>query len=89
MKIHNIYYNEDFLKLFYKLPKNIQTLSAEKQVLFKANPFHPSLRLHKLDGKLKEKWSISINKRYRIIFKILDDGNIAFISIGTHAIYEN
>lgn len=29
----------------------------------------PSNRLHKLKGKLKAYWSVSINMKYRIIFK--------------------
>lgn len=29
----------------------------------------PSNRLHKLKGKLKDRWSVSINMKYRLIFE--------------------
>jgi len=58
-------------------------------MLFKENPFHLSLRLHKLKGKLEGLWSISIDMKHRIIFKSLEDGVILFVSIGMHAIYED
>ena len=35
--------------------------------LLSVNPFYPSLRLHKLQGKLKDYYSISINLQYRIV----------------------
>ena len=57
-------------------------------LLFQKNPFHPSLRLHQLEGKLKGYWSISIDLQYRIIFRFLDNGDALFASVGTHAIYE-
>lgn len=40
----------------------------------------PSNRLHKLKGKLKAFWSVSINMKYRIIFK-LDNGQATDVSI--------
>jgi addiction module RelE/StbE family toxin len=88
MQIKEIHYNNEFAKQFSNLPKNIQKKACEKESIFKKNLFHPSLRLHKLKGKLEGLWSISIDMKYRIIFKPLDDGIILFISIGMHAIYE-
>ncbi|OGC82237.1 MAG: hypothetical protein A2V81_00580 [Candidatus Abawacabacteria bacterium RBG_16_42_10] len=64
-----------------------KAIKAEK--LFRSNPFHPSLRLHKLKGKLFGLWSISIDRRNRIVFKPLNDGVILFVSIGAHSIYED
>lgn len=54
---------------------------------FRENPFHPSLRTHQLQGKLKGLWSISITMNYRILFRPLENGDILFVSIGTHSIY--
>ncbi|NIA01890.1 MAG: type II toxin-antitoxin system mRNA interferase toxin, RelE/StbE family [Nitrospirae bacterium] len=88
MKIKEIHYNEEFETQFLNLPKLIQKKACKKEQLFKENPFHPSLRLHKLRGKLEGLWSISIDRKYRLIFKTLENGVTLFISIGSHAIYE-
>ena len=46
---------------------------------------HPSLRLHKLQGKLCEFHSISIDIEYRIIIDfIIKDDEIIPVDIGTH-----
>ena len=89
MQIKEIHYNNQFEDQFLKLPKTIQKKACKKEKIFKENPFHPSLRLHKLKGKLEGLWSISIDMKYRIIFKSLEDGVILFVSIGMHAIYED
>lgn len=88
MQIKEIHYNDEFAEQFANLPKIIQKKACKKEIVFRENPFHPSLRLHKLKGELDGLWSISIDMRHRIIFKPLENGIILFISIGTHAIYE-
>ena len=54
--------------------------------VFKCERFlHPSLRLHKLKGKLADFYSISINMEYRVIIDfIIKDGEIIPIDIGSH-----
>lgn len=63
---------------------------AQKQLkLFSANPIHPSLRVHKLSGQLKNMWSISITKGIRMVY-LLFDNEAYFFDIGTHdEIYKN
>lgn len=47
-----------------------------------------SLRLHKLKGKLKNVWSISIDSDYRMLY--IDNDCIYFFDFGTHnQIYKN
>ena len=57
--------------------------------LLEANPFHPSLRLHTLKGKLAGLHSVSINLSYRITLEMLiQDGQIILVNIGDHdAVY--
>lgn len=88
MQVKVIHFNEEFKNQFKNLSKNIQKKACKCEILFRKNPFHPSLRLHKLKGKLDGLWSISIDMKYRIIFKSMPDGVILFISIGLHSIYE-
>ncbi|NPA71755.1 MAG: type II toxin-antitoxin system mRNA interferase toxin, RelE/StbE family [Gammaproteobacteria bacterium] len=53
--------------------------------LLEINPFHPSLRIHKLQGKLREYHSVSINMKYRIVIDfVLTEKEIIPIDIGTH-----
>ncbi len=57
--------------------------------LLEANPFHPSLRLHPLAGKLEGLHSVSINLSYRITLELLiKDGEIIPVNVGDHdAVY--
>ena len=53
--------------------------------LLEANPFHPSLRLHPLRGKLEGLHSVSINLSYRITLELLiQDGQIIPVNVGDH-----
>ena len=53
--------------------------------LLEANPSHPSLRLHKLTGKLDGLYSVSINMTYRISLEfIIDDDTVIPVNVGTH-----
>lgn len=53
--------------------------------ILEVNPQHPSLRLHKLQGRLCEFHSISINLEYRMIIDfIINENEIIPIDIGTH-----
>jgi len=57
--------------------------------LLEANPFHPSLRLHALSGKLQGVHSVSINLSYRITLELLiQDRQIIPVNVGDHdAVY--
>lgn len=57
--------------------------------LLEANPFHPSLRLHPLHGKLQGLHSVSLNLSYRITLEFLiQDNQIIPVNIGDHdAVY--
>ena len=53
--------------------------------LLVANPFHPSLRLHALSGKLAGLHSVSINISYRITLELLiQDEQIIPVNVGDH-----
>ncbi len=88
MVVKGIIYDEGFHKEYKRLSATLQKKFKKAVSLFQKNAFHPSLRLHKLSGKLDGLWSISISKRYRAIFQTLPDGKVLMISVGTHAIYD-
>ncbi|BAS67685.1 addiction module toxin, RelE/StbE family [endosymbiont of Bathymodiolus septemdierum str. Myojin knoll] len=53
--------------------------------LLENNPYHPSLKLHKLQGKLSKFSSVSINMKYRIVIDfIIFDDEIILVDIGSH-----
>lgn len=53
--------------------------------LLEVNPHHPSIRLHKLTGKFKDLYAVSINIRYRIVLHfIFKEDTIVPISVGSH-----
>jgi mRNA interferase YafQ len=60
-------------------PKIVQALN-----IFIENPYHPSLRTHKLSGKLKGLWAFVVAYDCRIVFQFLDEKNILLIDIGKH-----
>jgi len=54
-------------------------------LLLAANPHHPSLRLHSLQGRLQGLHSVSINLSYRITLEVLIEGQTLIpIDIGSH-----
>ena len=53
--------------------------------LLEENPFHPSLRLHKLQGKKADYHSVSVTVSYRMVIEFLiEDEAIIPIDIGSH-----
>ena len=58
---------------------------AKAIAILEVDPFHPSLRLHKLKGNLNEYYSVSINMEYRVVIDFLVvDNEIVPIDIGSH-----
>jgi mRNA-degrading endonuclease YafQ of YafQ-DinJ toxin-antitoxin module len=62
----------------------LQTRFWQKVEQFQQDPFQPSLRTHKLSGKMKDMWSFSVEYDERVIFYFTDDGKAVFVDIGTH-----
>lgn len=89
MKITYMAYSTSYMEEFVNLPLKIQKKAIKAQKLFLKEPFTNSLRLHKLKGNLDNYWSISIDKNYRAIFRVINGRIAHFTSIGTHAIYDS
>jgi len=54
-------------------------------MLLELNPYHPSLRLHQLSGKLDQLYSVSINMSYRLVMEfIILDREIVLVDVGDH-----
>jgi mRNA-degrading endonuclease YafQ of YafQ-DinJ toxin-antitoxin module len=81
-------YTKSYLKRAAKFARRHPELlpQYEKTLkLLELNPFHPSLRLHRLSGSLQDLHSVSINISYRITLEFLiEDGKIVPVNIGSH-----
>ena len=78
-----------FLKASEKLLNNNPELINQFKnciKLLEENPFIPSLRTHKLKGKLSEFYSSSLNFSFRIVFELKnnDIDTIILLNIGRH-----
>ena len=83
-----IEYAPAFLRQLKKLPTPTQEEAQEKIALFKNRSNHRRLEVHKLKGKLRGKWSFSVNYSDRIVFKWISDDTAALLAIGDHDIYK-
>ncbi|HAC65029.1 MAG TPA: type II toxin-antitoxin system mRNA interferase toxin, RelE/StbE family [Cyanothece sp. UBA12306] len=80
-------FSSSFRRAFKKRIKGSTEIESRfwaKLEVFTNNPFDPSLRTHKLSGKLKDLWSFSIEYDQRVIFYFTDEGNVVFVDIGNH-----
>jgi mRNA-degrading endonuclease YafQ of YafQ-DinJ toxin-antitoxin module len=86
--MYSIVFTESYIKrakkFFSKNPEVIPQYEKALKLL-QLNPAHPSLRLHKLRGKLSKLFSVSINITYRItVLLIIKDKKIIPVDIGKH-----
>lgn len=80
----DVSYSGKFLKSASGLSRKLIVQAEVREVLFRANPFHPILRTHKLHGKQSGLWTFSVSPKYRILFIFLKPENVLFLDIGTH-----
>lgn len=81
-------YRPEFIRLYNKLEPDLQREAKEKIALFKKQINNPALKVHKLHGRLRGRFSFSVNYKYRIIFEYLDKKTVALMSIGSHDVYK-
>jgi len=82
-----IVYLPQFVRLYKKFPESLRVEIKEKIALFRENPVHPFLKTHKLHGMFKDKWSFSVNYKYRIVFQYLSKNEAVLLAVGDHEIY--
>ncbi|MBW4514664.1 MAG: type II toxin-antitoxin system YafQ family toxin [Timaviella obliquedivisa GSE-PSE-MK23-08B] len=56
----------------------------QKLEQFTVDPFDPSLKTHKLSGKLKEFWSFSVAYDERVLFYFTENEKAVLVDIGSH-----
>jgi len=72
------------LKKWKKKHPNLMEKFQSKLNLFCSEPFHPSLKTHRLSGNLKDYYALSITYEHRLVFQFLPDNKALLIDLGTH-----
>lgn len=80
--------SKKFVKNWSKLNSKTKSETVEKIDIFLQDPYLPTLKTHKLTGKLKDFWSFSISHHLRIMFRFAEKNTVEFIDIGGHEIYK-
>lgn len=85
---HTLVYPASYIKRARKFLKKHPELTNQYRKtleLLELDPSHVSLRLHKLDGRLKGLSAVSINLSYRIVLSFeLHENQIILINVGSH-----
>jgi len=85
--VPKIVYTESYIRRAKRFIKHHPDLLGQYEKtlrLLELNPSHPSLRLHKLSGKLDDLYSVSINISYRITLELLiREDTIVPVNIGS------
>ena len=82
-----IIYAPVFLREFKKLEISLQDEVLEKIELFKNSSNHKQLKVHKLKGPLKGRYSFSVNYSFRVVFSYDSKSRINILTVGDHSIY--
>lgn len=84
-----IVYTPEFLRSLKKLPHELQEEAIEKIDLFRDLLNHKKLKVHKLKGMLRGRYSFSVNYKTRIIFRYVRKPKEAvLLAIGDHDVYQ-
>lgn len=78
--------NDDFLKAYRRLPKEIREQARKAYRLFKENPTHPSLHFKSIHPS-QPFYSARISRGYRAV-GIRTDDVIIWFWIGSHTDYD-
>ena len=85
---YKLIYTDSYInkaKRFVKKHPELITQYEKTLKILENDPLHPSLKLHRLKGKLKDLHSISINISYRITLEFyIKDKEIVLVNVGHH-----
>lgn len=82
-----IRFKPSFVREFKRLPADLQDEALERIEQFKDLNNHQKLKVHKLQGKLKNYYSFSVTYSHRIVFEYEEKDIVTFLAIGDHSIY--
>ncbi len=85
---YSLIFTESYEKIerrFFKRHPDLLERYQRTLALLELDPFHPSLRLHALEGRLAGLHAVSINLQYRIALELeLREQEIVLVNVGSH-----
>jgi len=87
MKI-SVAFTPQFVRDYKKLPAALQVEVKEKIATFGDTSNHRALKVHKLKGRLADRYSFSVNYKTRIVFRYLSKTEAVLLTVGSHDIYK-
>lgn len=84
----DVLFTPSFLRQLKAFDISLQEEVTEKVELFKNNSNYRMLKVHKLHGRLKGRWSFSVNYRFRIIFSYASKQEAILLAVGDHSVYD-
>ncbi len=76
---------EKIEKRFLKRHPDLLERYHKTLAILEQDPFHPSLRLHALEGRLTGLHAVAINLQYRITLELeLREQEIILVNVGSH-----
>ena len=79
--------SKQFARQFRKLDAHLKDEVIEKLELLKDPVNHQSLKVHKLNGRLANKYSFSVNYKIRVVFSYPVPTEIFLLLVGSHEVY--
>ncbi len=80
--------SKQFARQFRKLDPDLKEEVIEKLELLTNSNNHQSLKVHKLSGRMADKYSFSVNYKIRVIFTYPIPSEIFLLLIGSHDMYK-
>lgn len=80
-------YTPKFIRAYKKLVPDLKEEVKSAIGLFTDKTNHERLRVHKLSGRMEDRYSFSVNYKIRIVFRYLPDGRALLLTAGDHSIY--
>ena len=85
---YTLIYTDSYVKRAKRFLKKHPEIIGQYEKTLKVlelNPYHPSLKLYQLQGRLKDLYSVSINVTYRITLEFyFEDKEIVLVNVGHH-----
>ncbi len=87
-EVKNVRYSRRFVRQLSRLPLRIVREAQTKENIFKKDSCDSRLRTHKLHGRDAGAWAFSVDHSYRVKFIFVGEGEVVFLEVGTHDIYQ-
>ena len=84
MSMISIQYAPTFVRMYKGCSRLLQEEIKEKIALFRDKKNHKVLKVHKLNGELRDSYAFSVNYQIRIIFEYENRSTVNLLVIGNH-----